>query len=134
MHHHNHPGSIIQNGEGNHAHQCPYSPTNPSSLLPNTKGRDTSDGLAKDKSVDIMGSLVGIDGLKIHNMSNDVVLITNPISTQDIPHLPGNGQRFTATITFDKGDHFRGHSALILEPSDTKASLGAKGDLSMSIS
>ena len=45
------------------------------------EGRNASDSPANDEGVDVVGSLVGVDSLQVHDVSDDVVLVTDPISS-----------------------------------------------------
>ena len=46
-----------------------------------SEGREPRDAPADDEGVDVVGSLVGVDGLQVHDVSDDVVLITDSISS-----------------------------------------------------
>ena len=43
--------------------------------------RETRDAPANDEGVDVVGSLVGVDSLQVHDVSDDVILITDSISS-----------------------------------------------------
>ena len=42
---------------------------------------ESGDAPAEDEGVDVVGSLVGVDGLQVHDVSDDVILITDSISS-----------------------------------------------------
>ena len=45
------------------------------------ESRDSSYAPANNECVDVVGSLVGVDGLQVHDVSDDVVLIADAISS-----------------------------------------------------
>ena len=46
-----------------------------------SEGREAGDSPANDEGVDVVGSLVGVDSLQVHDVSDDVILITDSISS-----------------------------------------------------
>ena len=46
-----------------------------------SEGWDARDSPANDEGVDVVGSLVGVDSLQVHDVSDDVILITDSISS-----------------------------------------------------
>ena len=43
--------------------------------------RETRDAPPNDEGVDVVSSLVGVDSLQVHYVSDDVILITDSISS-----------------------------------------------------
>jgi len=89
------------------------------------KGLLASNGAAENKSVDVVGSLVSVDGLKVHTVSDDVVFVTDAVSTESVPHLAGDVECFTTRVAFHQRDHLRSDFLIIDESSHTYARLQA---------
>ena len=45
------------------------------------KGRDASNGSSQNESMDIMGALISVNRLQVHDMPNDMILVTDAVST-----------------------------------------------------
>lgn len=50
-------------------------------------------------------TLVCVDGFQVHDVTDDVVLICDAISSQHVSCLPGDIQRFATAIPLQHGDH-----------------------------
>ena len=48
-----------------------------------------------------MGALVGVDGLKIHGVADDMVFVDNAIGAMHVAGGAGDLQRFAAGIALD---------------------------------
>lgn len=53
-------------------------------------------------------TFISVHCLQIHSMPDHMVLIRNPISSQDVSCLAGNVQGFPTVISLQQGDHFWG--------------------------
>lgn len=47
-------------------------------------------------------TLICVDGLQVHDVTDDVVFISNAISSQHVSGLPGNIQSFATAIPFQQ--------------------------------
>lgn len=45
------------------------------------KSRDSSDSLAKDESMNIVGAFIRVDSLKVSSVADDMVFIRDTVST-----------------------------------------------------
>ena len=55
--------------------------------------------------------LVRVDGLQVQAVSDDVVFVTNTVSTESVLHLAGDVECFTTRVVFKQRDHLRSDSA-----------------------
>ncbi len=51
--------------------------------------------------MNIMGPLISIDRFQVHQMPDDMKLITDTITTMNVPGLAGDLQRLAAGVTLD---------------------------------
>src|SRR5690606_12587981 len=54
------------------------------------EGADPGDGLAEDQRVDLVGALVGVDGLQVVHVADHGVLEGDPVGAQHAPGLAGH--------------------------------------------
>merc|ERR1711991_334213 len=93
------------------------------SSLPRHEGLLAGNGTAKDEGVDVVRALVGVDGLEVHDVADDVVFVADAVAAQHVAALPGNVQRLSAVVALHHGDHLRCSLARfhVLEPAETEA-------------
>ena len=84
---------------------------------------------ADDESVDVVGALVSIDSLQVHDMPDHVVFVRDPVPAEHVPALPGNVQGLAAVVPLQDGDHLRDHLSVVLESAQMQAGVQAKRDL-----
>ena len=53
-----------------------------------------------------MSTLISIDSLQVHDVSNDMVLVAYSISTQHISASSGNIRSLSAIVSLNQGYHF----------------------------
>src|SRR5512134_652537 len=53
-------------------------------------------GTAENQGMDIMSALIGIDGLQVHDVADDVVLVGDAVPAMHIPCRPGDLQCLAA--------------------------------------
>lgn len=51
--------------------------------------------------MNIMGPLIGIDCFQVHQMPDNMKLVTDTIPTVNVPGLAGDFQRLAAGVTLD---------------------------------
>jgi len=83
--------------------------------------------------VDIVRSLIGVDGFQVHDVADDVVLVADTVTSEHVARISGNVERLAARVALDHGDHLGSNLAHILQTTDLQASLQAQGDLSVGI-
>lgn len=64
--------------------------------------------------MDIVRAFVRVDGLEVHDVADDVVLVADAVASEHVPGLPRNVQRLPARVALDERDHLGGGAALIL--------------------
>merc|ERR1719270_1287011 len=77
-----------------------------------------------------MGSLVSVDGLEVHHVPDDVILVADSVTPEHVPALPGDGQGLSAVVPLQDGDHLRHQLPLLLESPELEAAVEAEADLS----
>lgn len=82
--------------------------------LANRECLNPSNCSPKDQSMNVMCTFISVHCLQIHSMPDDMVLIRNPISSQDVSCLAGNIQGFSTVVSLQHGDHLWGSLVLIL--------------------
>merc|ERR1719370_2343218 len=92
------------------------------------KSRDTSDTSAKNQGMNIMGALVRVHRLQVHDVPDHMVLVANPVPSQHVPALTCDRQGLAAVVPLQQGDHLRHHLALLLETAKLEAGVEAEGD------
>jgi len=50
--------------------------------------------------MNVMGSLVGVDSLQVHDVPDDVVLILDAIASQNVTSVTGNVQGLATVVAF----------------------------------
>ena len=63
------------------------------------------DGLAEDESVDIVCTLVRVDGLEVGRMSHDVVFILDSIPAKHVAAVACNLESLATRVALHEGDH-----------------------------
>jgi len=93
------------------------------------EGLKAGDGAAQDESMDVVCAFVRVDGLEVHDVPDDVVLVADAVAAQHVAALAGDVQRLAARVALQQGDHLGRGFPLILEASDLQAAHEAQGDL-----
>src|SRR3712207_1163823 len=57
------------------------------------EGRDAGDVAADDQPLDSLGALVGVDGLDVGHVPDDVEVQQDPVAPQQVPRLREHGAR-----------------------------------------
>ena len=65
------------------------------------------------KSVNVMGSLIGINRFEIHDVAHHRVLIRDTVAAVHVTGHSGNVQRFATVVALHQRDVFDGQRALI---------------------
>mmetsp|Transcript_42159 Transcript_42159/g.73303 ORF Transcript_42159/g.73303 Transcript_42159/m.73303 type:complete len:438 (+) Transcript_42159:41-1354(+) len=78
------------------------------------KGRDAGDAAAQDERVHIVSALVGVHGLQVGHVADDVVLVRDTVATQHVSAGAGDVETLAAGIALHEGDHLR-HVLLLLD-------------------
>ena len=52
-------------------------------------------------------TLVGVDGLQVHDVADDVVLVRDAVAAQHVAGVAGDVQRLAARVALDQRDHLR---------------------------
>jgi len=81
----------------------------------------------------IVSSLVGIDSLQVHNVSDNVVLVRYPVSAEHVSGLPGDVERLAAVVSLHEGDHLGGELVRFYEPPHAKRGLQPESDLGVHV-
>lgn len=102
-------------------------------LIGGAEGSKTSDGTSEDQCVDIMGTLVGVDSLQVHDVADDVVFVADTVASEHVTGVAGDIQGLAARVALDHGDHLGGDLALILQTANLQAGLETQGNLSVGI-
>lgn len=71
------------------------------------EGLDAGDGAAEDEGVDVVRALVGVDGLQVHDVPDDVVLVLDAVAAEHVAAGARNVQRFAARVALQQRDHLR---------------------------
>ena len=53
-------------------------------------------------------TFVRVDGLEVHAVSDDVVLVADAVAAEHVAALAGDVERFAARVALDERDHLRG--------------------------
>lgn len=72
-------------------------------------------------------TFVCVDGLQVHDVPNDMVLISDAVSAQHVAGLAGDVQSFATGVPLQHGDHLRRGPAGQQQPSETEMGTAAKG-------
>ena len=78
--------------------------------------------------MNIVGALVCVHRLQVHDVSDHVVLVADPIPSQHVPALTCDRQGLAAVVPLQQGDHLGHHLALLLETAELEAGMEAEGD------
>lgn len=79
--------------------------------------------------MDVVGTFICVDSLKVSRMADDVVFIRDTVSTKHVSAFTSNGDSLAARVALDHGDHFRGKLVAILQTTDLDTSLKTKSNL-----
>ena len=93
-----------------------------------------SDSSPQNKCVDVACSLIGVHGLQVRDVSNDVVLVDDAVAAQHVSCISCNSERLSTVVTFDDADHFRSHKLFVLELRDLVHSMQSQGDFRQHVS
>lgn len=80
-----------------------------------------------------MSTLVSVDGLQVHDVADDVVLIADTVASEHVAGVAGNVQGLAARVALDQRDHLGGDLALILQAADLQTGLETQSNLSVGI-
>ena len=80
----------------------------------------TGDGLAQDQRVDLVGSLIGVDRLKVVHVSNRRVLERDAVGAQNAPRRSCDVEGHTYVVEFADTDVGRGQHVVIFELPDVE--------------
>ena len=72
------------------------------------------DGSTKDKSMNVVGTLISVDGLEVAHMSDDVVLVNYAVATEHITGISGYLEGLSAVVALDHRDHLGSESSLLV--------------------
>ena len=78
--------------------------------------------------MNIVGALVCVHCLQVHDVPDHVVLVADPVPSQHVPALPCDRQGLAAVVPLQQGDHLGHHLALLLETAKLEAGVKAEGD------
>ena len=78
------------------------------------KGRDAGDAATQDQRVNIVSTLVGVHGLQVSHVTDDVVLVGDAVATQHVSAGAGDVETLAAGVALHEGDHLR-HVLLLLD-------------------
>ena len=78
--------------------------------------------------MNIVGALVCVHRLQVHDVSDHVVLVADPVASQHVPALTCDRQGLAAVVPLQQGDHLGHHLALLLETAELEAGMEAEGD------
>mmetsp|Transcript_7412 Transcript_7412/g.18835 ORF Transcript_7412/g.18835 Transcript_7412/m.18835 type:complete len:219 (+) Transcript_7412:212-868(+) len=93
------------------------------------EGGDVRDGTSQDESMHVVGTLVGVDGLEVHNVADNVVLVRNSVAAEHVARVAGDLQRLATRIALDHRDHLGSVLLLLHKRAHPVARLHAEGDL-----
>src|SRR5690348_10371990 len=68
------------------------------------EGAEAGDGLAEDEGVDVVGALVGEDGLKVVHVAADGVFEGDAVGAEDAAGLAGGLQGGADVVALGEGD------------------------------
>ena len=88
--------------------------------------------------MDIVSAFVRVDGLEVHDVPDDVVLVGDSIAAQHVAARAGNVQRFAARVALQQRNHFRSGPIqtentsvrVLLEPNRSKNNLHGNIEIS----
>merc|ERR1719429_433409 len=81
-----------------------------------------------------MSSLIRVDSLQVHNMADNVVLVTDSVSSQHIATISSNGQSLATVIPLQNTNHLWDKLTLLLESAKLKTRVETQTDLCHCIS
>jgi hypothetical protein len=85
--------------------------------------------------MNIVGTLIGIDSLKVAHMSDDVVFVYDAVASEHITGISGNLEGLSTVVALDHGDHLGGESSLLVfQARHACHSMKAQSDLSAHVS
>mmetsp|Transcript_21526 Transcript_21526/g.26633 ORF Transcript_21526/g.26633 Transcript_21526/m.26633 type:complete len:250 (-) Transcript_21526:959-1708(-) len=84
--------------------------------------------------MNIMRALISIDRLQIHAMSNNTVLVANPVPSQHIPRHPTNLQGLPTIIPLHNRHHIRTGIPLLHQPPQPQTTLPSQRDIRQHVS
>ena len=61
-----------------------------------------------------MSALICVDSLKVADVSNNVILIDDPIAPEHVPSIPSDLKRLAAVVPLDHGHHLWSESSLLV--------------------
>src|SRR5690606_27028297 len=97
------------------------------------EGLDAGLGAAQDEGVDVVGALIGIDRLQVHDMTDDMVFIRYAVAAVHVARHAGDVQGLAAGVALDQRDRLRGELALILQAPGLQASQEADGNFRLHV-
>merc|ERR1719199_2501877 len=106
-------------------------------ILPHSlslEGLDSSDCSSLDEAVDVMSALVGVDRLKVANMTDNVVFIDDAVASQHVTALPCDVQGLPTRIPLQHGDDVGVEISFLPQPRRPCHCIEANGNFCDSIS
>jgi hypothetical protein len=64
--------------------------------------------------MNVVGSLISVDGLEVAHMSDDVVLVNYAVATEHITGISGYLEGLSAVVALDHRDHLWSESSLLV--------------------
>ena len=64
--------------------------------------------------MDVLSAFVGVDGLQVAHVSDDVVLVNDAVTTKHVAGIPSDVKGFYTIIPLHDTDHLWSQSVLIL--------------------
>ena len=85
------------------------------------EGLESGDGPAQDEGVHVVGALVRVDGLQVHHVPDDVVLVRDTVAAEHLPRRPGDVDRLHAGVPLHHRDHLGGGLTGVLHAAEVQA-------------
>lgn len=81
-----------------------------------------------------MGAFIGVDCLKIHNMSDDVIFVRDTVAAVHVARAACYVQRLAARIALNQRDRLGRELAIVEQLSSAQAGLQADSDFGLHVS
>src|SRR3712207_5098722 len=91
------------------------------------------DALPIYQGVDVVGALVGVHRLQVHDVADHVVLVHDAVAAVHVPRHARDLQRLAAVVALDQADHLRRRAALVEQPPDPQRGVQAERDLGLHV-
>ncbi len=83
--------------------------------------------------MDVVGALVGVDRLQVHDVADHVVLVGDAVAAVHVPRRAGDVQRLAAVVALEHGNVLHRKPILIEQAAHPEAALEAQGDLRLHV-